>query len=95
MLDAGAPSIVGDTEFGRDGVRLMVTWSEKGQQRTAVYWVTRGEMQQFAEQAGRPNAGASNTEQLFRLFETQVRQRVLDKHAEKQAAPTALTSGKS
>jgi hypothetical protein len=95
MLETGAASIVGDVEFGRDGVRLMVAWAEKGQQRTAVYWLSRGEMQQFAERAGRPDAGALTSERLFRLFETQVRQRVLNKHAEKQAASAAPRPGKS
>jgi hypothetical protein len=95
MLDTGVASIVGDVEFGRDGVRLMVAWAEKGQQRTAVYWLSRGEMQQFAERAGRPNAGVLTCEQLFRLFETQVRQRVLEKHAEKQAGSAARNSGTS
>jgi hypothetical protein len=95
MLETGAASIVGDVEFGRDGVRLMVTWAERGQQRTAVYWITRSELQQFAERAGRPNAGVLSCEQLFRLFETQVRQRVLEKHAEKQAASAATNSGTS
>jgi hypothetical protein len=95
VLDNGAPCIVGDAEFTRDGVRLMVTWAEEGQQRSAIYWIARGEMQLLAEQAGRPEAALASSEYLFRLFEPQVGQRVLDKHAQKQSALGASGSHKS
>jgi hypothetical protein len=75
----------GDAEIGRDGVRLMVSWTEAGEPRAAVYWVARAELQQFAEKAGQPNAGATSSEHLFKLYEQEVRQRVLDRHAEKQS----------
>jgi hypothetical protein len=95
VLDNGAPCIVGDAEFTRDGVRLMVTWAEEGQQRSAIYWIKRGEMQQLAEQAGRPEAALASSEYHFRLIEPQVGQRVLDKHAQKQSALGASGSHKS
>ena len=81
MVDKADARIAGDADIDVDGVRLMVTWTEQGEQQSAFYWVARGEMLQLGDEAGVAGAANASSEHLFRLLEKEVRQCVLDKHA--------------